>query len=172
MNTEIIRINYQELRNNSQTEARCFRLYLDIRIFEFCFTTLKSWTFLSRHWHDFSLDAISCETSYWVLLFQRVSTRKIQTQRVNLEQSGHHHHHFIKSNLFWPWKIAHLALNNNCTLYCYEFAVTRNHVCLLFEILREFSRVLCKQNHLTTGWQLSWIFEVYLFNYVYLLLNC
>ena len=30
MNTEIIRINYQELRNNSQTEARCFRLYLDI----------------------------------------------------------------------------------------------------------------------------------------------
>jgi hypothetical protein len=36
LNTEIIRINYQELRNNSQTEARCFRLYLDIRIFEFC----------------------------------------------------------------------------------------------------------------------------------------
>ena len=30
---------------------------------EFCFTTLKSWTFLSRHWHHFSLDAISCETS-------------------------------------------------------------------------------------------------------------
>ena len=49
LNTEIIRINYQELRNSSQTEARCFRLYLDIRIFEFCFTTLKSWTFLSRH---------------------------------------------------------------------------------------------------------------------------
>lgn len=36
-------------------------------------------------------------------------------------------------------------------IYCYEFAVTRNRVCLLFEILREFSRVLCKQNHLTTG---------------------
>jgi hypothetical protein len=49
LNTEIIRINYQELRNNSQTESRCFRLYLDIRIFEFCFTTLKPWTFLSRH---------------------------------------------------------------------------------------------------------------------------
>ena len=48
----------------SQTEARCFRLYLDIRIFEFCFTTLKSWTFLSRHWHHFSLDTISCETSH------------------------------------------------------------------------------------------------------------
>ena len=67
MNTEIIRINYQELRNNSQTEARCFRLYLDIRIFEFCFTTLKSWNFLSRHWHHFSLGAISCETSRWSL---------------------------------------------------------------------------------------------------------
>ena len=53
--------------------------------------------------------------------------------------------------------------------YCYEFAVTRNHVCLHFEILREFSCVLCKQNHLTTGWQLSWIFEVCLFNYVYLI---
>jgi hypothetical protein len=56
-------MNYQELRNNSQTEACCFRLHLDIRIFEFCFTTLKSWTFLSRHWHHFSLDAILCETS-------------------------------------------------------------------------------------------------------------
>ena len=49
------------------------------------------------------------------------------------------------------------------SIYCCEFAVTRNHVCLLFQILREFSRVLCKQNHLTTGWQLSWIFEVCLF---------
>ena len=36
-------------------------------------------------------------------------------------------------------------------IYCYEFPVTRNHVCLLFEILRGFSRVLCNQNHLTTG---------------------
>jgi hypothetical protein len=49
LNTEIIRINYQELRKNNQTEARCFRLYLDIRIFEIRFTTLKSWTFLLRH---------------------------------------------------------------------------------------------------------------------------
>ena len=63
LNTEIIRIIYQELRNNSQTQARCFRFYLDICIFEICFTTLKSWTFLSRYWHHFSLDAISCETS-------------------------------------------------------------------------------------------------------------
>jgi hypothetical protein len=61
LNTEINRINYQELWNNSQTEAHCIRIYIDIRIFEFCFTTLKSWTFLSRHWHHFSLDAISCE---------------------------------------------------------------------------------------------------------------
>jgi hypothetical protein len=67
LNTEIIRINYQELRNNNQTEARYFRLYLDIRILEFCFTTLKFWTFLLRHWHNFSLNAMSCETSEWIL---------------------------------------------------------------------------------------------------------
>jgi hypothetical protein len=30
---------------------------------------------------------------------------------------------------------------------------------------------LCKQNHLTTGWQLSWIFEVCLFGPITMLIN-
>ena len=72
----------------------------------------------------------------------------------------------------WYGAVMEWSYDRMIVSYCYEFAVTRNRVCLLFEILREFSRVLCKQNHLTTGRQLSWIFEVCLFNYVYLLLNC
>ena len=48
-------------------------------------------------------------------------------------------------------ELKYLEELSNTSTYCYEFAVTRNRVCLLFEILREFSRVLCKQNHLTTG---------------------
>ena len=43
---------------------------------------------------------------------------KNPTQRVGLEESGHHHN-FNWCNLFSPWyswKIAHLALNNNHSL--------------------------------------------------------
>jgi len=51
------------------------------------------------------------------LLLQWASTIKNPTQRVGLDQSGHHPH-FIGNNFFlwYRWKIAHLALNNNHSL--------------------------------------------------------
>ena len=36
-------------------------------------------------------------------------------------------------------------------IYCYEFAVTRNHVCLLLKYYGNFHVFCAKQNHLTTG---------------------
>jgi hypothetical protein len=44
LNTEIIRINFQELRNNSQTEARCFRLLTTETSYEQ--TNMKIQTFI------------------------------------------------------------------------------------------------------------------------------
>jgi hypothetical protein len=100
--SKLIRINYQELRNNSQTEASCFRLYLDIRIFEFCFTTLKSWIFYQVidnifHWTQYRakrqydchlqfLSRITCLSSekYWTKFEQFLEWLSVNNKLVLL----------------------------------------------------------------------------------------
>jgi hypothetical protein len=59
------------------------------------------------------------EMSICGMLFQWVSTIKNTIKHVGLVQIGPHHHHLIEINLFslwYSWKIAELALNNNHSL--------------------------------------------------------
>ena len=72
----------------------------------------------SKDWLARNQDNVSEWSDMYIrgLLFPLVNTIKKRTKRVGLEKSGHHHHLINLVSLWYSYKIAELALNNNRSL--------------------------------------------------------